>query len=162
MSKQSITVAPRSPQKMYLVGLEAQSREVHPRYMMGALHDVMETSNPAVIEVFIFPMIRGHLNCPDLSTAISHDPSFDSVESNHGIPVKSNKQRKNIRSYLETYVARFCLSLTKYNGNQHRGELMTVPLVDFDRTWDDESLCELFGITKKEYKEILRVIPEFY
>lgn len=126
----------------------------------GSFHDVMEKDTS--VKKFKIPMIRGHLNCPDLSTAISHDPSFDSVESNHGIPVKSNKQRKNIRSYLETYVARFCLSLTKYNGNQHRGELMTVPLVDFDRTWDDESLCELFGITKKEYKEILRVIPEFY
>lgn len=126
----------------------------------GSFHDIMESDTS--VEKFKLPMIRGHIGCDDMATAISIDPSFDSVECNHGIPVESNEQRKNVRTYLETYVARFCLAITKYNGNQHRGEFMTVPLVDFDRSWDDESLCELFGITKKEYKEILRVIPKFY
>ena len=42
------------------------------------------------------------------------------------------------------------------------GELKNLPLIPFDREWNDEMLCELFGITEEEYAEILRVIPAYY
>jgi hypothetical protein len=111
---------------------------------------------------FKIPKIRGHVGCDDFFTIISRDDAYDSQDNDHGIPVKNNKQRENIRSFLESFTGRFCLSMTKYNGNQHGGELRNFPKLDFDKKWDDESLCELFGITQKEYKEILRVIPDYY
>jgi hypothetical protein len=113
-------------------------------------------------EKFKMPKIRGHIGNVDMFTFISKDSDYDREDTDHGIEVDNEKQRRNIRLYLETHVARFCLSLLKFNGNSHMGELKLVPLVNFNYKWDDESLCELFGITKKEYKEIRRVIPDYY
>jgi hypothetical protein len=83
-------------------------------------------------------------------------------DSNFGISVDNEKQFNNVANYLKTHVARFCLSILKTATNHHRGEFRCVPLVNFNYKWDDESLCELFGITKQEYKEILSVIPDYY
>lgn len=111
---------------------------------------------------FYIQGIRGHVGSADFFTFCSKDSEFDRVESGRGIPVKNDKQLKNVRLYLQSKVARFCLSILKYNVQLSRGELTTVPLVNFNYKWDDESLCELMGITKKEYKEIVRVIPDYY
>jgi hypothetical protein len=111
---------------------------------------------------FYIQGIRGHIGSPDFFTFCSTNNSFDRVESGRGIPADNDKQLRNIRTYLECAVARFCLSILKYNVQMSRGELSMVPVVNFNYKWDDESLCELFKITKKEYKEILRVIPEYH
>ena len=68
----------------------------------------------------------------------------------------------NAVSYLETFILRFALSLHKYNEQFNRGELKSVPLVDFNQEWTDEKLMAEWGITEDEYAEILKVIPAYY
>jgi hypothetical protein len=95
-------------------------------------------------------------------TFISRDPKFWDSTSDFGVPLKHEGQRLNVASYLKTYVARFALAILKMNVNHHMGELVLVPLVDFDQSWDDEKLCKEFGITDDEYAVIRSVIPTYY
>lgn len=128
----------------------------------GSLQDIV-SKDPSVFK-YSLPMIRGTAGCRDMFTFVPLGDlsEWETTDSNFGIRVDNTKQFKNVPSYLRSNVARFCLSIYKFSLNSHRGEFAGVPIVDFNRKWDDKSLCELFGITKKEYKEILRVIPEFY
>jgi hypothetical protein len=127
----------------------------------GSLHNIItkETEDYK----FSLPMIRGDVGSDNFYSFISRDKiETNPTDGNFGIAVDNEKQFDNAAYYLKTYVARFCLSILKSTTNHHRGEFRCVPVVNFNYKWDDESLCELFKITKKEYKEILRVIPEYY
>jgi len=98
----------------------------------------------------------------DFCTFISRNTKNWDSTKDFGVPLKHEGQRLNVVSYLKTYVARFALALLKINLNQHRGELALVPLVDFDRSWNDEKLCKEFGITDDEYAVIRSIIPTYY
>ena len=106
--------------------------------------------------------IRGNAHSADFHTFISRDPEFWDSTTDFGIPLKHEGQRANVASYLKTYVARFALALLKMNYHQESGELKLVPLVDFDQSWDDEKLCNEFGITDDEYAVIRSVITPYY
>jgi len=133
----------------------------------GAIQDIIVDPNGTGVDDhdgmrFYLQVIRGNMGSSDFFTFCSRDDSYDEVHSGRGIPVNNKKQLKNVRAYLESKVARFCLSILKFNVQLSRGELSQVPIVNFNYVWDDESLCELFGINKSEFKEIERVIPDYY
>ena len=99
---------------------------------------------------------------PDFYTFIARRPEYWDSTTDFGIPLKHEGQRANVASYLKTYIARFALALLKINYHHESGELALVPLVDFDRSWDDEKLCKEFGITDDEYDVIRSVITPYY
>ena len=124
----------------------------------GALQDKIITSG----QMFRITKVRGNMNCDDFYTFMSRDKKYWVGESNHGLEVNSEDQIENIASYFKTYLARFALSLYKFNTAMVNGELKSVPLVDFNQEWTDEKLMAEWGITEEEYAEILKVIPAYY
>lgn len=125
----------------------------------GSLIDVIER-NPKQMKLRI-AKIRGNKGTDDFYTFLPQDKSFWDG-SDFGISVKNKKQRDNAASYLKSYIARFALGRVKIHQNLDRGELASVPLMDWNQSWNDEKLMKEFGITKDEYKEIRRVIPKYY
>lgn len=75
---------------------------------------------------------------------------------------KSEEEACNFLRYLKTKFAMFSLSLYKNNGNLHRGELASVPWLDFTKEWTDESLAKEFNLTEEEVAFIEKVIPDYY
>ena len=70
---------------------------------------------------------------------------------------------KNMRSYLRTKFARFCLSISKVTVDLYINRyLQNVVVPPLDREWDDQSVYDYFGITEDERKYIDSFIPNFY
>jgi hypothetical protein len=110
-------------------------------------------------------LIRGNIGSDDFYTFIPRDPSYwedIDTEFNNGLVIYNKQDILNYASYLKTYIARFCLSIYKFNSNSHAGEFRSVPLVSCKENWNDEKLMSLLNITEEEYKEIRRVIPRYY
>ena len=69
----------------------------------------------------------------------------------------------NMRSYLRTKFARFCLSISKVTVDLYINRyLQNVVVPPLDREWDDQSVYDYFGITEDERKYIDSFIPNFY
>lgn len=126
----------------------------------GSLEDIAhygEQNN----NIFRLSYFRGNATKPDFYTLLSDNAEYWYMGGTFGLKVEE-KQMGNVVSYLTSYVARYALSLLKFNLHIDRGELKGIPLVDFDQTWDDAKLCELFGLTDEEFAEIKRVIPAYH
>lgn len=111
--------------------------------------------------IFRLQLIRGNVDTPSEITFISDNAEYWYMGGRFGLKIEE-QQMGNVVSYLTSYVARYALSLLKFNLHLDNGELKSVPLVDFDQTWDDAKLCELFGLTDAEFAEIKRVIPAYH
>ena len=96
---------------------------------------------------------------PKISSFYTNDIS---EKREYGIKVKNNKQIKNVYSYLQTYVARFGLALTKITLNQARKTFTKVPLVDFNKNWTDDMLIKEIGLTQKEVKLIKNFLGNYH
>ena len=128
----------------------------------GSLHDIVshnEHEHKANIS-----KLRGHGSSnPDFYTFIPVDqherfnPRLD-----FGIKAKTPKEAEHIYDYLRSYVARMGLAILKFNTNQHMGELRVVPLVDFSKTYSDDDLFKMIGLTKPEITAIKGVISNYY
>lgn len=68
----------------------------------------------------------------------------------------------NFIKYCKTKFARFWLALYKVNANLHRGEVASVPWVDFTQHWDDEKLFDCFEIPEEDRVKICNVIKDYY
>jgi hypothetical protein len=108
--------------------------------------------------------IRGNAGRQDFYTLISRDATNWKVDTKfeYGLSVSGIADVSFLTNYLTSYIARFCLSIYKFNANNHRGELRSVPQVPFNVDWDDKKLCTYFGITDIEYAEIIRCIPDYH
>ncbi len=71
----------------------------------------------------------------------------------------SEDQAENIYDYLESRVALMAQSLKKYSV-QIFG-FKKIPLMDFSRTYTDEELFDMVGITEKEVRAINKAIPNY-
>jgi SAM-dependent methyltransferase len=127
----------------------------------GSLQDLISTD--IHVEKFYIQKVRGHIGKHDFYSIISNNDKYWSIkkEYDYGLRINPN-QIDSLVSYLKSFVARFALAIYKFNGNNHMGELRSVPIVPFDRIWNDKMLCEYFDITDNEYQEILRCIPDYY
>ena len=74
----------------------------------------------------------------------------------------SETERENFLGYCKTKIVRFLLSLAKTNAHIDRGELETIPWMDFSQEWDDAKLCKEFGIDKELWLYIDKFIPDYY
>jgi site-specific DNA-methyltransferase (adenine-specific) len=67
---------------------------------------------------------------------------------------KSEKNAKNVVTYMQTKFFRFMMSLIKNTQNISRGVFAFVPVQDFSQEWTDEKLFKKYGITDKEVEFI--------
>lgn len=134
----------------------------------GCLEDLVNKSE-ITNNVAGLPQIRGNMGTADFFTFIPSNPKISSFYTNdiseergYGIKVKNNKQIKNVYSYLQTYVARFGLALTKITFNHNRKTLVRVPLVDFNKNWTDDMLIKEIGLTQKEVNIIKNFLGNYH
>lgn len=66
------------------------------------------------------------------------------------------KEAESFKSYLDSKIARFCLSIVKFNTHMNRGELNKVPMIPLIKIWDDDTLKEFFEFTEEEISFILK------
>ncbi len=128
----------------------------------GSLQDRI-TEDKKTIKLHI-ARIRGNVGKNDFFTFISGDSAQWKVGANveYGIKINHKSEVGPLIAYMKSHIARFFLSIYKFNANNHMGEFRSVPQVPFDREWNDSLLCEYFKITKEEYEEIRRCIPDYY
>ena len=108
--------------------------------------------------------IRGHgLGSPDYFTFTSKEKRYNTYYGSFGIKAKTEEEAEYIFSYLETKMARYGLSLCKFN--QHIttvSALSLTPLVPFTKKYTDQELYEMLELTEKEIETIETNIGEYY
>lgn len=72
----------------------------------------------------------------------------------------TEKQAKNMASYLQTRFARFCHSLAKASQDATSKTYRFVPVQDFDTEWTDYDLYSKYGLSKEEIAFIEATIKE--
>jgi hypothetical protein len=65
-------------------------------------------------------------------------------------------------SYLKSSFARFAYSIYKNTQHVNRGELKSIPYLDFTQEWTDEKLYKHFQLTEDEIAFIEKHIPKYY
>lgn len=128
----------------------------------GSIQDIVTTN--ATDDKLYIQKVRGHIGQTDFYTVISRNEKYHQLDNTnpYGLKVNGDTELQNLVSYLKTYIARFALSIYKFNGNNHMGELKSIPQVPLNESWNDEKLCAHFGISTEEFIEIKRCIPEYY
>lgn len=64
--------------------------------------------------------------------------------------VNSERQANSLRSFLATKFCRFLISLRKITQHATRSTYEWVPMQEWDRMWDDESLFSKYDLTEEE------------
>jgi hypothetical protein len=95
-------------------------------------------------------------NIPNLITDLSINGDFNYVS------FSTQEEAINCGNYLLTKFARFCVSLYKMNVQFSRGELKSVPYLDFTKNWNDETLYSEFGIEENEKEFMESYIGNWY
>ena len=131
----------------------------------GCLQDQLSTDT----NVFKASMskVRGHAGDNDFFTFIPKSENRHRCKcadnyTDFGIIANDQQEVNNIFDYLESYVARMGLALSKFCIQQHMGELKTVPLVDFKKTYTDQELFDQIGLNDNEITAIKSVISNYY
>ena len=70
-------------------------------------------------------------------------------------------EANNLISYAETRFFRFLVSLLSFSQDITRERFRYVPLINFSKKWNDEELCNYFGIDEKEYNFICSLIRAY-
>ena len=83
-------------------------------------------------------------------------------QANRVFTFKTKEEAVNFKAYLKTYIARFALSIAKFDRNINPITLSTTPWMDFTQSWDDKKLADYFGFTKQELRFIADRIPAYY
>lgn len=65
-------------------------------------------------------------------------------------PFKSEKEAKNVISYIKTRFFRFLVLLIKNTQDAPKRVYQFVPLQDFNESWTDEKLYKKYGLTQEE------------
>lgn len=100
----------------------------------------------------------------DFWTFFYNGSDFYSKKKNAPCFVLNSKEEvENLKSYLATKFARFCLSIEKVTVHLYiKRYLQNVPVPPLDREWDDESVYNYFNISQEERNYINSFIPDFY
>lgn len=72
------------------------------------------------------------------------------------------EEANNFESFLKTFFARFCLSISKFDRSLNWITLDTTPWMDFTKQWNDEDLFTLFNITEDEKILVYKIIPPYF
>lgn len=75
-------------------------------------------------------------------------------------PLSSSEEAGSAKSYLDTKLARFLVSLRKITQDAMRGVYRWVPQQSWDREWTDKELYKKYAITEEEQAYIADMIRE--
>lgn len=78
-----------------------------------------------------------------------------------GYPTNDLSKAKNFFDYLKTKFVRFLILQNLSSINLSKESYQLVPLQDFSKKWDDESLFNKYGLTSKEIEYINNTIKEY-
>lgn len=74
---------------------------------------------------------------------------------------KSRKSAERFAEYLKTDFARYFLGLRKLTANISWERWKWVPLLDVNKDWNDETICEFFNLTREERSHIKKKVQEW-
>ena len=87
-------------------------------------------------------------------------------KNNEGISLyfsfKTKNEASNFINFLKTRWAMFSLSIFKNNSNLDRGELGSVPWLDWTKEWTEQEFEKLINATEEEKQFIYNNIPKYY
>ena len=115
--------------------------------------------------------IRGHVNLKsdkemlldDFYTLITKDEIVKQTINKHiFFSFKTHNEAENFIKYLKTDICRFALSIYKNNSQLDRGELKSIPWLDFSETIEEKELIKKINITDSEIEFIKSKISEYY
>ena len=72
-------------------------------------------------------------------------------------PFKTKNEAENVIRYMETKFFRFLVGIRKLK-NMSQDTYSLVPIVDFQKSWNDLSLKEEYGLSDTEYDYIDKMI----
>ena len=75
---------------------------------------------------------------------------------------KTHNEAENFIKYLKTDICRFALSIYKNNSQLDRGELKSIPWLDFSETIEEKELIKKINITDSEIEFIKSKISKYY
>ena len=127
----------------------------------GSLHDKTNYNAPNNSGMHL-QKIRGHLGQSDFYTLVSNNKDYAKENEKAAAVLIPKTEYEYFYEYAKTFVVRMGLSLSKFNSNNHMGELRTVPVVPFDRMWSDEQLAKLIGLTDEELNLIRAILPDYH
>jgi site-specific DNA-methyltransferase (adenine-specific) len=78
-----------------------------------------------------------------------HTGSYISFE------VHNREEAESLLSYLETKLVNYLLSIRKTTQHISKNTCKLIPLVPFDRIWNDQLLIDYFGLSIEESKMFL-------
>ena len=126
----------------------------------GSLFDIVDEV-PGVEKIYLGKIRPYRGSGDEMFTLISNKKDVWGVTDKWGIN-EDISLMDNVYSYVTSNFARFALTFLKFNGNLHRGELRAVPLVPFDRTYTDDELFDMIGLTQTERDTINNFLPDYY
>ena len=143
-----------------------QYKSIRDKYMNfieknGSLHDKTNYNAPNNSGMHL-QKIRGHLGQSDFYTLVSNNKDYAKENEKAAAVLIPKTEYEYFYEYAKTFVVRMGLSLSKFNSNNHMGELRTVPVVPFDRMWSDEQLAKLIGLTDEELNLIRAILPDYH
>ena len=106
--------------------------------------------------------IRGNIGQDDWYSFMPKDEKYWVSDGHFGIEAKSKTELKNIYEFLKTNPARFGLALYKFSSDMEGGAMSGVPLIDFSKTYTDEEIYDMLGLTQKERKIINNFLPDYH
>jgi hypothetical protein len=74
----------------------------------------------------------------------------------------TEEEAKNFIEYTKLDPVRACVAITKISANLHRGELRTVPYLNFKEKWTEDKFNSFFSISDEEKGFIKEIIEPFY
>ena len=74
----------------------------------------------------------------------------------------TEEEAKNFIEYTKLDSVRACVAITKISANLHRGELRTVPYLNFKEKWTEDKFNSFFSISDEEKGFIKEIIEPFY
>ena len=73
----------------------------------------------------------------------------------------TEEEALNLKSYAETRTFRFLVSLLSFSQDITRERFRYVPLMNLEKSWNDEMICDYFDITEEEFNFISSLIREY-
>ena len=142
--------------------------------------NILDHKNEERGEYFInFPIIRGNIiKNKEVPEMVQHDfysffPKDIKIEKEFKrrkwgesrdfyFTFKNNQEAENFLSFLKTRWAMFSLSIYKINSNLNRGELSSVPWLDWSEPWTEERFEKMINATPEEIEFVHKNIPNYY
>lgn len=79
-----------------------------------------------------------------------------------GVPTSTHSEAMNVYNYFTTNFARFGLSIYKFSSDMYGGAMNGVPVVDFTKTYTDNELYDIAGLTDEERSAINSSLPDYH